>query len=66
MKTVEVVVIENLRVKDVAKMLNVSVSTVWQYVKQGRFNYTKLSPKVTIFKKSDIENFLNSCQVLRK
>ena len=49
---------ENLRVKEVAKYLGVSVSTVWLYVKEKKLKKIKLSPRVTIFPKDDIDAFL--------
>ena len=50
---------ENLRAKDVAVYLGIAKSTVWLYVKQGKLTPIKLSPRVTIFKKSDIDRTLN-------
>lgn len=51
---------ENLRDKQAAQYLGISVSTVWLYAKQGKLHPVKLSPRVTIFKKSDLDAFINS------
>lgn len=50
-----------LRVKDVAEMLSIGKSTVWLYTKAGRLpKPIKLSPKVTVWKLSEIEQFMSS------
>ena len=51
---------ENFRDKQASQYLGVGVSTVWLYVKQGKLHPVKLSPRVTIFKKSDLDAFINS------
>ena len=51
---------ENLRPKEVAKYLNIGLSTVWLYAKQGKLNPIRLSNRVTIFKKVDIDAFIAS------
>lgn len=53
------VIIENLRPKEVAKYLGVGLSTVWLYAKQGKITPIKLSDRVTIFKKEDLDRFIN-------
>ncbi len=52
--------IENLRPKKVAKYLGVALSTVWLYAKQGKITPIKLSDRVTIFRKEDLDNFIKS------
>ncbi len=47
---------ENFRAKEAAKYLGISIATVWLYAKQGRLNPIKLSPRITIFKKDDLDN----------
>lgn len=48
-----------LRVKDVAEMLSIGKSTVWLYAKTGKLpKPIKLSPNVTVWKLSDIEQML--------
>lgn len=56
----EYAVAENMRAKEASKYLGVGLSTVWLYVKQGKLHPIKLSDRVTIFKKSDLDNFINS------
>lgn len=46
---------QNLRAKDVAKYLGIGLSTVWLYVKQGKITPHKLSERVTVFRKEDID-----------
>jgi len=47
-----------LRVKDVAKMLGVKPVTVWKWAREGKLpRPTKLSPKCSVWKMSDIEKF---------
>ena len=53
-------VIENMRAKDVAKYLGVGLSTVWLYNKQKKITAIKLSDRVTIFKKEDLDRFINA------
>ncbi len=50
---------ENLRAKEACKYLGVGLSTLWLYAKQGKIKPIKLSERVTIFKKSDLDNFIN-------
>lgn len=48
-----------LRDKQVAEMLSIGRSTVWHYVKIGKLPKPfKLSPRVSIWKVSDIEEVL--------
>ena len=46
-----------LRINDVAKQLGIGVSTAWKYVREGKLPqaHVKLSPKVTVWLKSDID-----------
>lgn len=53
--------IENMRPKDAAKYLSCGLSTIWLYAKQGKITPIKISDRVTIFKKEDLDNFINSC-----
>ena len=50
---------ENLRAKEASKYLSIGLSTLWLYAKQGKIKPIKLSDRVTIFKKSDLDNFIN-------
>jgi excisionase family DNA binding protein len=49
-----------LRVKDAAQYLSVGVSTVWLYAKQGKLHPLKLSDRVTVFSKEDLDAFINN------
>lgn len=52
--------IQNLRPKDAAKYLSVGLSTLWLYVKQGKIKSYKISDRVTILKKEDLDGFINA------
>ncbi len=52
--------IENMRAKEVAKYLGIGLSTVWLYSKQKLLKPINLSPRVTVFKKADIDAFIAS------
>lgn len=51
---------EHLRAKEASQYLGIGLSTVWLYAKQGKLKPIKLSPSVTVFKKSDLDEFVNS------
>jgi predicted DNA-binding transcriptional regulator AlpA len=46
---------KNMRAKEVSKYLDIGLSTVWLYAKKGLLKPIKLSERVTVFKKSDID-----------
>jgi excisionase family DNA binding protein len=48
-----------MRAKEVAKYLGIGASTVWHYVKIGKLKAKKISPRVTVFLKSDLDEFVN-------
>jgi len=50
---------ENMRAKEVAIYLQIGLSTVWLYSARGLLKPIKLSPRVTVFKKSDIDAFID-------
>ena len=52
--------VQNYRPKEVAKYLGVGLSTVWLYAKQGKLTPYKLSDRVTIFEKEDLDRFINA------
>jgi excisionase family DNA binding protein len=60
MNNKELQIAYNLRAKEACKYLGIGLSTLWLYVKQGKIKPIKLSPRVTIFKKSELDNFINS------
>jgi len=50
-----------IRVKEVAQMLGIGVSTVWLWVKQDKLPQPKrLSPRTTVWRLSDIQNFIEA------
>ena len=56
----ETAIAENMRAKDAHKYLGCGLSTLWLYVKQGKINAYKLSDRVTIFKRSELDEFINA------
>jgi len=52
---------EYLRVDDVSEYLKISVATVWLYTKQKKITAIKLSPRVTVWAKSDLDDYVKSC-----
>jgi len=50
----------NYRAKEAALYLSVGVSTVWLYAKQGKLHPKKLSSRVTVFTKEDLDSFINN------
>ena len=51
---------ENMRAKEAAKYLGVGLSTIWLYNKQGKITAIMLSDRVTIFKKENLDRFINT------
>ncbi len=50
-----------LRLGQVADMLGVGKSTVWLYARQGKIpKATKLSKRISVWKQSDIQAFIES------
>ncbi|BAF73350.1 helix-turn-helix transcriptional regulator [Sulfurovum sp. NBC37-1] len=47
---------QNYRAKEAAEYLGVALSTIWLYAKQGRLTPIKLSPRITVFKKDELDN----------
>ncbi len=52
-----------LRAKDMAKYLNIGLSTVWLYSKEGKLTPKKLSARVTLFSVEEADNLINSDEV---
>lgn len=59
MNEITKIVSETMRAKDAHKYIGVGLSTLWMYVKQDKIKAYKLSDKVTIFKKSDLDEFIS-------
>lgn len=51
---------QNMRAKEAHKYLGVGLSTLWLYVKQGKIRAYKLSDRVTIFKKDELDALIES------
>lgn len=49
-----------LRAKEMAKYLNIGLSTVWLYAKQGKLTPKKLSERVTLFSVEEADNLFNA------
>ena len=54
---------KHLRAKGMAKYLNIGLSTVWLYAKQGKLTPKKLSERVTLFSVEEADALLNSMVV---
>ena len=53
-----------LRLPEVAELLGVGKSTVWLYARQGKLpKATKLSPRVSVWKMSDVQKLIDSIMV---
>lgn len=50
----------NYRPKDAAKFLGVGLSTIWLYIKQGKIKANKISDRVTIIKRTELDNFIGT------
>ena len=57
--------VRNMRAKDAHKYLGVGLSTLWLYVKQGKIKAYKLSDRVTIFKKEELDALIDGVEVQR-
>jgi len=49
---------EYLRDKQAAEYLGVGTSTIWLYTKQGKLKAIKLSERVTVWAKADLDEFV--------
>jgi len=50
-----------MRIKEVVKVVSVSRSTIWLWVKENKFpEPIKLSPRCTVWLSEDIEAFMDS------
>ncbi len=54
---------QNYRAKEAASYLGVALSTIWLYAKQGRLHPIKLSPRITVFKKEDLDRLISDGEV---
>lgn len=51
---------EHFRAKEAAKYLGVAVSTLWLFTKQKKLRAIKLSERVTVWSKNDLDSFVAS------
>jgi len=61
-KQSENAIAEHLRAREAARYLSCGVSTLWLWKKQSKIKAYKLSERVTIFKKSELDDFINGVQ----
>jgi len=48
---------ENYRPKEAAKYLGVGLSTVWKYIKDGKLEAHRISDRVTVIHRLELEKF---------
>lgn len=53
----------NYRPKEASQYLGVASSTLWLYIKQGKLKTKKISARVTVIEKSELDNLINSAEV---
>lgn len=51
---------QTYRPKEAAQFLSIGLSTFWLYVKQNKLRTIRLSDRVTIVKREELENFINA------
>lgn len=49
-----------LRAREMAQYLNIGLSTVWYWSKQGKLTPKKISDRVTLFSVEEAEKLINS------
>ncbi len=49
-----------MRAKEASKYIGVGKSTIWLYAKEGKITAYKISDRVTIFKKEELDAFINA------
>lgn len=49
-----------MRNKQASEYIGVKSSTIWLYTRQGKLKSIRLSPKVTVWAKSDLDAFVQS------
>lgn len=50
-----------MRDREAALYLGVCVSTVWLFSRQGKIKAIKLSPRVTVWARADLDEYVQSC-----
>jgi len=51
---------ERLRAKDIVKIYSIGLSTVWLYAKQKKITKIKVSDRVTVFDKDEVDRFFQN------
>ncbi len=51
---------QGYRAKEAAEYIGVGLSTIWLFAKQGKLAPIKLSDRVTVFAKQDLDSFIES------
>lgn len=54
---------EYLRTKEAAALLNITVRTLYKRAKEGYWSTYKPGGKLLLFKKTDIENYIEKCKI---
>ena len=49
----------NYRPKEASQYLGVAISTLWLYIKQGKLKTKKISERVTIIEKKELDNLIS-------
>ncbi|WP_033916556.1 helix-turn-helix domain-containing protein [Campylobacter sputorum] len=49
-----------LRAKQISKLYNVGLSTIWHYVRQGKLKAINISKNVTLFRTDEVEKFFTT------
>ena len=55
---------QNYRAKEAATYTGLALSTIWLYARQGRLTPIKLSPRITVFKKDDLDRLVADGEVV--
>ncbi|MDD2782297.1 helix-turn-helix domain-containing protein [Sulfuricurvum sp.] len=50
-----------MRDREAASYLGVGVSTVWMFSRQKKIKAIKLSPRITVWSKADLDEYVQSC-----
>lgn len=53
---------QNYRAKEAAVYTGLALSTIWLYAKQGRLHPIRLSPRITVFRKEDLDNLISKSE----
>lgn len=48
-----------LRANDIKKYFNISLSTIWYFVRENKLNAKKISPRITVFDRDEVLELFN-------